>query len=155
DAAGIDDAGAVGLSWRSNVCQQVFEEAAVDLGRALAAFSAGRRGERWGKPPRFPRFKRKATARPSFRVRNKKAEIRVGSVDPRSIRLPKLGVLAVRECTRDLRRMLRSGRAKILFATISRRSDGHWRVTLNVEAEEFHPAQRHASASTERSVGID
>ena len=55
--AGVDDKGP-GLVWRAEVCQQVFEEAAVDLGRALEAFSAGRKGERQGKPPRFPRLKR-------------------------------------------------------------------------------------------------
>ena len=153
--AGTDDTGKPELPWRSEVCQQVFEEAAVDLGRAFAAFSAGRKGERRGRPPRFPRFKKKATARASFRMRNKKAEIRVGSDRTRCIRLPKLGELAVRECTRDLRRMLRKGRAKILFATVSHRSDGRWHITLNVEAAEMHPARRHADVSTSAPVGID
>jgi len=100
------------------VCQQVFEEAAVDLGRALEAFSSGRKGERTGKKPRFPKFKRKATARQAFRLRNKgagkAAAIRVGEGEQaRVVRLPKLGSLRVRECTRRLRRMLRKDRAKI------------------------------------------
>src|SRR5690606_41568231 len=68
EAAGGDASGA-GLVWRAEVCQQVFEEAAVALGRALEGFSAGRKRERQGKPPRFPKFKRKATARQSFRLR--------------------------------------------------------------------------------------
>ncbi|MBN9165929.1 MAG: transposase [Myxococcales bacterium] len=153
--AGVDEDGKPGLAWRTDVCQQVFEEAAVDLGRAFAAFSDGRKGTRRGRPPRFPRFKKKATARASFRMRNKKAEIRVGSDRTRCIRLPKLGELAVRECTRDLRRMLRKGRAKILFATVSHRSDGRWHITLNVEAAELHPARRHGDASTSTPVGID
>src|SRR5262249_13191071 len=110
EAAGCDAEGNIGLAWRAEVSQQVFEEAAVDLGRALAAFLDGRKGARKGKPPRFPRFKKKATARPSFRMRNKKKEIRVGDGVARSIRLPKLGQVTVRECTRDLRRMLRNGR---------------------------------------------
>ena len=153
--AGTDEEGRVGLTWRAEVCAQVFEEAAVDLGRALAAFSEGRRGERRGKPPRFPRFKKKATARASFRLRNKRADIRVGGSGARSIRLPKLGELAVRECTRDLRRMVRNGRAKILFATVSLRGDGRWRVTLNVEAADLHPSRRHANDLETVSVGID
>ena len=39
-------AGAVdtGLVWRTEVCQQVFEEAAVDCGRALKAWADSRRG---------------------------------------------------------------------------------------------------------------
>src|SRR5688500_1210374 len=103
--AGSDDEGRAGLPWRAEVCAQVFEESAVDLGRALTAFTEGRRGERRRKPARFPRFKKKATARASFRLRNKRADIRVGAGGVRTIRLPKLGEIAVRESTRDLRRM--------------------------------------------------
>jgi putative transposase len=41
----VDRAGEItivttGLRWRTEVCQEVFEEAAVDLGRGLAAFTA-------------------------------------------------------------------------------------------------------------------
>jgi len=150
-AAGVDDEGRPGLVWREEVCAQVFEEAAVDLGRALEAFSAGRKKTRRGKP-RFPRFKKKSADRPSFRMRNKKTSIRVAT---RSIRLPKLGDIALRESTRPLRRMLRNGRAKILFATVSFRSDGRWHVAVNIEAEAFHPACRHVDASTMPVVGID
>ena len=39
--AGMDEAGEPGLVWRDQVCQQIFEEAAIDLGRALEAVSAG------------------------------------------------------------------------------------------------------------------
>jgi IS605 OrfB family transposase len=41
--AGVAEVQVTGLAWRVEVCQQVFEEAAVDLGRALAAFTASRR----------------------------------------------------------------------------------------------------------------
>ena len=153
--AGTDGEGRAGLPWRAEVCAQVFEEAAVDLGRALAAFTEGRRGERRGKPARFPRFKKKATARASFRLRNKRADIRVGANAARWIRFPKLCEIAVRECTRDLRRMVRNGQAKILFATVSLRGDGRWRVSLNVEAADLHAARRHASDAPTSSVGID
>jgi putative transposase len=49
-----------GLGWRHAVSAQVFEEAAVDLGRALSAYAeakAGKRKDRVG----FPRRKRKGT----------------------------------------------------------------------------------------------
>ncbi|MBN9160100.1 MAG: transposase [Myxococcales bacterium] len=159
-AAGADESGAPGLPWRTQVCQQVFEEAAVDLGSALAAFSAGRKGERKGKRARFPRFKKKTRDRPSFRLRNKghgaKSAIRLGvGDDPRMLRLPKLGDLAVRECTRRLRRMLAKGRAKILFATVALRSSGRWMVSMNVAAQELHSALRHASPLDSPVVGID
>ena len=159
EAAGRDEAGNKGLPWRGEVCQQVFEESAVDLGRALAAFTAGRKAERRGKPPRFPRYKKRTTARPSFRLRSKgvgeRASIRVGVGGARMIRLPKLGDLRVRECTRRLRRMVRRERARILFATVSLRSDGRWRVTFNVEAAEVHSAQRHPTNVAALPVGID
>lgn len=153
--AGVDDQGNAGLAWRGEVSAQVFEEAAVDLGRALAAFSDGRKGKRAGTPPRFPRFKKKATARAAFRMRNRKSDVRLGSSSARAIRLPKLGELAVRECTRTLRRMLRKGRAKILFVTVSNRSDGRWHITLNVEAAELHPALHRAEGDIAPTVGID
>ena len=159
DDAGVDEAGRPGLVWRTEVCQQVFEEGAVDLGAALAAFSASRKGARRGKAARFPKFKKKATDRASFRMRNKgvgnKGAIRLGVGTTRSVRLPKLGEIVVRECTRRLRRMIRSGRAKVSFATVSLRSDGRWHVALNVAAEELHAARRHATPESLPTVGID
>jgi len=151
-AAGVDAEGRPGLSWRQEICQQVFEEAAVDLGRALDAFTEGRKKTRRGKPARFPRYKKKATDRPSFRMRNKgSGEKSAVRLDGRTIRLPKLGDLAVRESTRSLRRMLRKGRAKILFATVSCTADDRWRVALNVQAEQFHPARRHTDSDASKS----
>lgn len=60
-----------GLSWRAEVCQQVFEEAAVDCGRALMAWSTSRSGTRKGRRMGFPKFKKKTGITPSFRLRNK------------------------------------------------------------------------------------
>ncbi|MEV0059090.1 helix-turn-helix domain-containing protein [Nocardia sp. NPDC050718] len=45
DHAGVAEVHVTGLAWRSHVCQQVFEEAAVDCGRALAAFTHSRTGK--------------------------------------------------------------------------------------------------------------
>jgi putative transposase len=55
-----------GLPWRHQVSAQVFEEAAIDLGRALAAHAKSR-NRRVG----FPRHRRKGRSRDSFRLRNK------------------------------------------------------------------------------------
>lgn len=73
-----------GLFWRTEVSAQVFEEAAVDLGRALARYTEtkGQVG--------FPRHRRKGRHRESFRLRNKKDPsgrdgIRVGEGHPRSL----------------------------------------------------------------------
>lgn len=152
-----------GLPWRSEVCQQVFEEAAVDLGRALTAWSDSRAGTRSVARVGFPRFKKKTATTSSFRLRNRhptggRPAIRVGDGDrPRSVTLPGIGQLAVHDDTRRLRGMLAKERAKILFATVSRRA-GRWWVSLNVEAADLHPAHHHASRADGNDggwVGVD
>ena len=51
DTEGTVETVVTGLAWRGQVFQQVFEEAAVDLGIALKAWSYSRRGERKGGSP--------------------------------------------------------------------------------------------------------
>ena len=148
DTTGVAATVVTGLPWRREVCQQVFEEAAVDCGRALAAWSDSRSGKRKGERVGFPRFKRKTGVVPSFRLRNKHPKgrppaIRVGDNNrPRSITLPGIGQIGVYDDTRRLRRMLAKDRAKILFATITHHA-GRWWVSLNVEAADLHPAHPH------------
>jgi putative transposase len=163
DAEGIVTTVVTGLAWRADVCQQVFEEAAVDLGKGLKAWSDSCRGNRRGKRVGFPRFKKKSGAVPSFRLRNthhkgKPPTIRVGDNNrPRSVTLPGIGQIAVFDNTRRLRHMLSSGRAKILFATVTEHA-GRWRVSLNLEAADLHPAHQHPCRSKEDRggwVGID
>ena len=150
DSAGVVDTTVTGLSWRSEVCQQMFEEAAVDLGKGLKAWSDSRSRKRAGNRLGFPRFKRKPVATQSFRLRNKnpkgKPAIRIGDGDrPRSITLPGIGSIAVHDDTRRLRRMLAKERAAICFATVSCRA-GRWWVALNVQwpidtLTQQHPAR--------------
>jgi putative transposase len=128
DTACVAETAVTGLAWRTQVCQQVFEEAAVDVGKGLKAWSDSRSGKRKGKRVGFPRFKKKTGALASFRLRNKhpmgrQEAIRVGDHNrPRSITLPGIGQIGVHDDTRRLRRMLIKGRAKILFATVSHRA---------------------------------
>lgn len=162
DTSGEAEQVDAGLRWRTEVSQQVFEEAAIDLGKALAAFSASKKGERGGRNVGFPRMKRKGKCVDSFRLRNKhpkggRAAIRVGDGDvARSITLPGIGQVRVQDDTRRLRRMLTKNRAKILFATVSSRA-GRWWVALNVEAEDLHPAQQHHGVGADKGewVGVD
>ncbi len=163
DTDGQADVVVTGLPWRHEVCQQVFEEAAVDLGNALKAWSHSRAGKRRGRRVGFPGFKSKTGRMPSFRLRNKQSTgrapaVRVGdSHRPRSVTLPGIGNIAVHDDTRRLRRMLAKGRAKILYATISHRG-GRWWVSLNVEAADLHPACHHPDhdlADAAGWVGID
>jgi putative transposase len=162
---GVGDVQALvtGLSWRNDVCQQVFEEAAADLGAGLRAWSDSRKGERSGKTVGFPAFKKKASALQSFRLRNrqhpnKQPSIRVGVPDrPRALMLPGIGEIGVHDDTRRLRRMVRTGRARILFATVSERG-GRWWVSLNLEAADLHSGlQHHPRADNDDSgwVGVD
>jgi putative transposase len=149
-----------GLPWRGEVSQQIFEEAAVDLSRGLAAWDASRKGERPGPKIEFPTFRRKTGSRPSFRLRDKgrsgRGYIRVGDRHPRSVTLPTLGNIRVHDNTRPLRRLLRPipqpdpttrqirriPRARILFATVTRRAD-RWYVGVTVEAPDLHPTRQH------------
>jgi putative transposase len=133
-----------GLGWRREVCAQVFEEAAVDLGHALATYAQAKNGSRKGRVG-FPRRKRKG-----------RYLIRVGEGHSRSVTLPVIGRIRVHDETRRLRRLLRpvdhtdpnggqpvvAPRAKVLFATVSRHGD-RWYVSLNVRAPDLHQRRRH------------
>jgi putative transposase len=163
DSDGMTETTVTGLAWRGEVCQQVFEEAAVDLGRGLAAWSDSRSGKRKGRRVGFPRFKKKIGDIPSFRLRNKHrngtpAAIRVGDNNrPRSVTLPGIGSIGVHDDTRRLRRMLAKHRAKVLFATISHQG-GRWWLSLNVDAADLHHGLQHPAgdpANEDRWVGVD
>ena len=159
-----------GLAWQRKVSAQVFEEAAVDLGRALSAYRRAQSGTRAGRKVGFPRRKRKGR-RDSFRLRNRgqpgKCLIRVGEGHVRSVMLPTIGRVRVHDDTRRLRRLLRprtqvdpiTGEqrvvpsAKVLFATIVRRG-ARWYVTLNVRAPDLHPERRHQPLSVPEVTGF-
>ncbi len=160
DSGGDADVVVTGLRWRSEVSAQVFEEASVDLGKALGAFSASKKGVRKGKRSGFPRFKKKGRSAESFRMRNKypktgRAPIRVGAAAaPRSVTLPGIGAVRVHDDTRKLRRMLAKGTAKILFATMTHAA-GRWQISLNVEAADLHAGTRRDGATGSGWVGVD
>lgn len=123
NAAGDAEIEVTGLRWRGEVSAQVFEDAAVDLGKALTAFSDSRKANRAGRRVGFARFKKKGKAAESFRLRNKhprngKPCVRLGDGGiARTVTLPGIGAVRVHDDTRKLRRMLSTGRGKILFAT--------------------------------------
>jgi putative transposase len=164
-----------GLAWRQKVSAQVFEEAAVDLGRSLAAYGRAKQGAHGGRRLGFPRRKRKGRCRDSFRLRNKRQSggylIRVGDGPLRSVTLPTIGRVRVHDDTRRLRQLLRpraqidpatgeeqvAPRAKILFATIARRGT-RWYVSLNVHATDLHPGRGHQPCPEREAggyVGVD
>ena len=128
----------------------------------LAAWVDSRSGKRTGRPVRHPRFKKKNHTAESFRMRNKakgtRSSIRVGTGDrPRSVTLPRIGTVRVREDTRRLRRMIATGRARILQATVTRGARRWW-ISVTVEAADLHPAVQHPTrAQGDRTgwVGVD
>jgi putative transposase len=157
DQAGTTRVEVTGLVWRDQVVAQVFEEACVDLGRGLKAFSDSRAGAHGGAQVGFPRFKKKNPTGGSFRIRNNsshgRARIRIGDGDRvRSLSLPKIGFLRVRECTRRLRRMVAKGRGRILSVTVSRGTNRWW-IAITVEAADLHPAARHTSQPVDADAG--
>ena len=160
-----------GLVWRREVSGQVFEEAAVDLGRALSAYAQAKTTDR-GRQLGFPRWKRKGQCRDSFRLRNKhgkggRCSIRVGEGRSRSVTLPTIGVVCVHDDTRRLRRLLRpvaqldpatgqprvAPRAKILFATVTRHGS-RWYVSLNVLGPDLHANRRHLPRPADDDYGF-
>jgi putative transposase len=110
----------------------------------------------------FPRFKRKKARVASFRIRCKtsrsgRPSIRVGEAGLRSVTLPRIGPLPVFDDTRRLRRMLKTGRASLLSATV-RFWHGRWMVSMIVEAADLHPDRRHPDRGGEDAggwVGVD
>ena len=102
-----------GLGWRHEVSAQVFEEAAVDLGRALSAYTEAKAGVCKGRRVGFPRRKRKGPlprqlpAPQQVGQRCEHLAIRVGEGHPRSVTLPTIGTVRVHDDTRRLRRLLR------------------------------------------------
>jgi putative transposase len=160
-----------GLGWRHEVSAQVFEEAAVDLSRALSAYGYASSETRRGRVG-FPRWKRKGRCRDSFRLRNKRGRggrllIRVGESHTRSVTMPAIGTVRVHDDTRRLRRLLRpvahldpatgqsvvAARARILFATVSRHGS-RWYVSLNLQAPDLHANRRHVPRPADDDGGV-
>jgi putative transposase len=158
DSTGTARAEVTGLAWRDQVLAQVFEEACVDLGRGLKASNDSRTGARKGPKVGCPHFRKKNPTGGSFRIRNTvrrgRSSVRIGDTSPgtgestvRSVSLPKIGVLRVRECTRRLRRMIAKDRARILHVTVYRGASQWW-ISITVEAVDLHPALRHTPRPT-------
>ena len=126
--------------WWVEVSKCAPQEAFRDLERAVRNWREGRAG--------FPRFKRKKA------LADNKARL-TGSirVTPRHVQLPRIGKVRTKERTDQLLELLRSGKARILSATISREAD-RWFVSLTCEVERPDPEPREVRGP-EDVVGID
>ncbi|WP_217914430.1 RNA-guided endonuclease TnpB family protein [Miltoncostaea marina] len=148
-AAGSSD----GLPWRGEVHQGVMEEACVDLGRALGAVSGSRNGTRKGARMGFPRFTKRGRGTESCRFRAKdRRSVQVGSDEAaRVVKLPRIGVVRVREDTRRVRRLMRRG-ARPLQATL-RRDGRRLVVAITLACPPLHQAHHHRGGGP--AVGLD
>jgi putative transposase len=133
------------LAWWIENSKCCYQEAFRNLDRALGDFVKSRRGERKGKKPGFPKFKKRGRSRDSFRL--------TGTIrcDGNTVTLPRLGVIATHECTAELADRIAGGAARILSATVTRTAQ-RWFVSLTVEEDRLVP-ERHTRPGT--AIGID
>jgi putative transposase len=149
--------GTSGLVWKDDVCQDVFECAMVDLGQALANWSASRSGKRTGRRVGFPRHKSRKRTTPSFRLRNRARPGETQAfrvIDHHHVKVPGLGVVKHHGSNRQLRRMLDAGRAHIYSATI-RFEAGRWWLSLCGVAAAFHPERTSRKDRHPHPAGMD
>ena len=149
--------GTLGVSWRKEVCQDVFETASVDAASALANFTESRNGTRAGSKVGFVKFKSKSKTTPSFRLRNRAnpgetQAIKV--VGPKAIKVPVLGELRIHGSIKTVRRMLAAGRLHIYSATF-KFERGRWFICLTGVAAVFHPARRAPAGRHRVPAGMD
>jgi putative transposase len=140
----LNEDGTRGLAWRGAVSCDVFECASVDAAEALGNFASSLAGTRAGERVGFPYFKSKYHVTPSFRLRNKVREdesetIRVNG--PKSILLPKIGVLRIQGSLKQMRVLLEKGRFHIYSATLTY-EHGKWWIALAGVATPLHHQRR-------------
>ena len=134
------------LAWWGENSKCAYQEAFRDLDRALRDFIKSRKGDRKGKRPGFPRFKKRGKCKDAFCFGSGVMRC-TGS----TVTLPRLGVITTHESTRKLARRLAGGTARILSATVSRTAQ-RWYVSFTVEVERATP-ERHARRGS--AIGID
>ncbi len=149
--------GARGLSWRHEIPGDVFEGASVDAAQALANWADSKQGQRHGPTVGFPRFAAKGRVTPSFRLRNRTAPGETQPIrfsDAHHLRLPVIGEVTVHGLTRQVRRMIETGRFHVYSATLTQRG-GRWLVSLTGVAAQFLPARRSPRDLHPSPVGVD
>ena len=91
------------LAWWGENSKCAYQEAFRNLDRALGDFIKSRRGERKGRKPGFPRFKKRGKCRDSFRFTT--GAMRCTGT---TVTLPRLGTVRTHEPTRKLARRRRT-----------------------------------------------
>jgi putative transposase len=104
--------------WWAENSKEAYATGISDLCTALGNWKASRSGKRAGRPAGFPKFRSRHSDR--GRVRFTTGALRVAP-DRRTITLPVIGALRSKENTRRLERLVSTGKARILNATLSER----------------------------------
>ncbi len=133
------------LAWWDENSKCCYQESFRNLDRALRDFVKSRKGQRKGKKPGFPRFKKRGKTKDSFRFTG---TIRCAG---NTVTLPRLGVIVTHESTAALAGRIAGGTARILSATVTRTAQ-RWFVSLTVEEDRPVP-ERHPRPGT--AIGID
>jgi putative transposase len=134
------------LSWWGENSKCVYQEAFRDLDRALRDYIRSKKGERKGRRLGFPKVKKRAKCRDSFRF-----STGVMRCTASAVTLPRLGTVATHESTCKLARRLEAGTAYVLSATVSRTAQ-RWYVCFQAEVRREIPARHPCTGS---AVGVD
>lgn len=131
--------------WFYEVTKCAPQEALRDLERAYKEFFKGKR--------RHPRFKKKGKCRESFRVYD--AGNDPFSLAARSLRIPSISRVRVKESVAGLERALALGEVRIVSATVSLEADGRWFASLLVREERDLWDAKQDPSCEGRVTGID
>ncbi|QQE89305.1 RNA-guided endonuclease InsQ/TnpB family protein [Azotobacter chroococcum] len=121
--------------WLKDIHRDAHAQPFTHLGKAWSTFFSDLKA---GKQAHEPRLKKKGRCLDSFYVANDKF-----SLDGKSIRLPKIEIVAMTETLRF--------EGRILGATVSRTAD-HWFVAVQVDVPEHQALRRRSGHGT---VGVD
>ncbi|HEU5386821.1 MAG TPA: zinc ribbon domain-containing protein [Streptosporangiaceae bacterium] len=113
---------------------------------ALRDFIESKNGLRKGKRLGFPKAKKRAKCKDSFRF-----GAGVMRCTGSTVTLPRLGIIRTHESTRELARRLEDGTVRILSATVTRTAQ-RWFVSFTVEVERAIP-ERHTRPGL--AIGAD
>lgn len=143
-----------GTPWHREVNTYAFTSGFRDTDAAWKNWQDSRSGKRAGPRMGYPKFKKKSSARKSFRLHHdvKKPTIRLATY--RRLRLPRIGEVRLHESGKRLGRLIERGNAVVQSVTISRA--GHrWYASVLCKVQQHipeKPTRRQAAAGT---VGVD
>ena len=126
----------------------ILQQKLRDLDKAYKNYFESKAGKRAGDEVGLPKFKSKHGSRKSFRVANVTVSIRI---QDGKLRLGKLGFFKV--CN-SKKRFKQFESYKIVSATVSKDSDGHWYVSVLCEVDE-NQVKNHVVTNTNRVNGLD